>query len=145
MALASAGLLVLSQPASAQKISLGPAAVVRAWSAALNRGDNEAAANLFAKNAVVVQNGLELHLTTHHLAVLWNEGLPCTGRIVKITVKGDLADATFVLGNRKTSRCDAPGQKARAAFRVKRGKIVFWVQLPVAQGSGTTTTNRSSA
>jgi limonene-1,2-epoxide hydrolase len=121
-----------------------PAAVVRAWSAALNRGDNEAAANLFARNAVVEQNGLKLVLSTHHLAVLWNEGLPCAGRIVKITVTRDVADAIFVLGKRKGIRCDAPGIRARAAFRVRHGKIVYWIQLPAPKpkpkkpGSGVT-------
>ena len=45
-----AGALALVAAAPAAR---SPAVVVRAWSAALNRGDNEAAANLFAKNAVV--------------------------------------------------------------------------------------------
>ena len=110
----------------------GPAAVVRAWTAALDRDDNEAAANLFAKNAVVVQNGLKLVLFTHHIAVLWMEGLPCSARIVKMTVKGDIADTTFVIGNRPKIKCDAPGIKARAIFRVRKGKIVAWAQVAVA-------------
>ena len=66
--------------------------------------------------------------------MIWNSGLPCTGRIVKLTVKGSAADATFVLGNRKSSKCDAPGQKARAKFTVRNGKIVRWEQLPVPAG-----------
>ena len=54
------------------------------WSAALDRDDNEAAADLFAKNAVVTQNGVSLVLFSHRVAVLWNSGLPCTGRIVRL-------------------------------------------------------------
>jgi limonene-1,2-epoxide hydrolase len=128
--LAAAGLVVLG-PASAAKRPATPAEVVRAWSAALDRDDNDAAADLFAPNAVVTQNGLSLVLLDHRLAVLWNSGLPCTGRIVKLTVRKDVADATFVLGNRRSSKCDAPGARARATFKVRKGKIVRWTQLPV--------------
>jgi hypothetical protein len=71
-------------------------------------------------------------LFTHHLAVLWMEGLPCSAHIVKLTVKGDTADATFVIGNRPKIKCDAPGIKARAIFRVRKGKIVAWAQVAVA-------------
>jgi limonene-1,2-epoxide hydrolase len=125
-------LLVLAAPADA---ALSPAAVVRAWSAAVNRGDNEAAAKLFATNATVAQGGYILRLKTHRLAVLWNKGLPCGASILTITVdrKRGAADATFLLRNRSPVQlCDAPGIRARAAFTVRRGKIVAWVQLPVA-------------
>jgi hypothetical protein len=108
-----------------------PASVAREWSAALNRGDDEAAGALFAKNAIVVQGPTRLVLATRHLAVLWNSGLPCSGRIVRITVTHDIADVIFVLGERPRHRCDAPGIKARAAFQVRNGKIVYWIQLPV--------------
>ncbi|MBA3718547.1 MAG: hypothetical protein H0W87_10025 [Actinobacteria bacterium] len=47
-----------------------------------------------------------------------------------MTTQDNTATATFVLGNRKTSHCDSPGQKAVAAFRVLHGKIVLWHQLP---------------
>jgi hypothetical protein len=124
-------LLVLAAPAGAAR---NPAAVVRAWSAALNRGDNEAAANLFARNAVVAQGGYILRLKTHKLAVLWNKSLPCAGHILSLTVdRRGVADATFRLADRSpVPRCDAPGAKARAAFTVRNGTIVAWVQLPVA-------------
>ena len=128
--LAAAVLLVLV-PSAPAKAPPGPAAVVRAWTAALNRSDNEAAANLFAKNAVVIQNGLKLVLLTHHLAVLWMEGVPCSGLLIHVKVTKNIADAIFVLGSRKGIKCDAPGIKARAAFVVRNGKIVRWVQLPV--------------
>jgi limonene-1,2-epoxide hydrolase len=129
--LAAAALVALLLVAPASAAPKTPAQVVRAWSAALNRGDNEAAANLFAKNAVVTQNGVKLVLSTHHLAVLWNEGLPCAGHILKITVTKNIADAIFRLGERKGIKCDAPGIEARAAFKIVNGKIVYWAQLPV--------------
>ena len=132
--LAAAVLLVLA-PSAPAKAPPRPAAVVRAWTAALNRSDNEAAANLFAKNAVVIQNGLKLVLFTHHLAVLWMEGVPCSGRLIRVRVTQNIADAIFVLGSRKGIKCDAPGIKARAAFVVRNGKIVRWVQLPVPKSA----------
>jgi limonene-1,2-epoxide hydrolase len=124
--------LAVGAAAAEAKAPAGPAAVVRAWTAALNRGDNEAGANLFAKNAVVVQNGMKLVLFNHRVAVLWMQGVPCSGRLVKLRVRKDVADATFVLGARKKIKCDAPGIKARALFRVRNGKIVAWAQVPVA-------------
>ena len=123
--------LALTATATAAR---SPAAVVRAWNAAVNRGDNEAAANLFAGNATVAQGGYILRLKTHRLAVLWNKGLPCAAKILTLKVdrRQGVADATFLLRDRSPiQRCDAPGIRARAAFTVRRGKIVAWVQLPV--------------
>jgi len=108
-----------------------PAQVVRAWSHALNANDNEHAGRLFAPNARVVQPGVDVRLNSHALAVAFNNALPCAGKIVRITVKGNRATATFVLGQRPKHRCDAPGAKAAAVFTVQRGKIVRWQQVPV--------------
>jgi limonene-1,2-epoxide hydrolase len=119
--------LALAAPAGS---ALSPAAVVRAWSKALNRNDNEAAANLFAANAVVVQPGYRLVLKTHKLAVIWNSGLPCAGTITSIRVVGTSVTANFRLGERPKHKCDAPGQPAAALFRVRQGKITFWQQVP---------------
>ena len=102
--------------------------VFRAWSQELNSGDNEAAAKLFAKGARVVQPGLVLRLQTHEQAVAWNTALPCSGKIVSMTANGNVARATFVLGDRQTSKCDGPGEKATALIRVRKGKIVLWHQ-----------------
>jgi limonene-1,2-epoxide hydrolase len=109
--------------------------VVRAWSEALNAGDNDGAASLFAKNARVVQQGMTLKLATHEDAVMWNAALPCSGRIVSVRSRGNIARVTFVLRDRKTSRCDGPGQHATALFRVRNGKIVLWHQTPPPAGS----------
>jgi limonene-1,2-epoxide hydrolase len=110
-----------------------PESVVRAWSKALNAGDNEAAANLFATGAEVVQGGTVIHFRTHGEAVAWNAGLPCSGSIVSLRRDGSAVTATFLLGDRPASACDAPGQKATAVFRVQDGKIVLWHQVEVAE------------
>ena len=106
--------------------------VVRAWSQALNQDDNQTAAKMFAPGAKVVQAGGVLTLHTHGDAVAWNAALPCSGRILSIHSKGDTATATFLLGDRPHSRCDGPGQRATAIFRVVKGRIVLWHQT----GSG---------
>jgi limonene-1,2-epoxide hydrolase len=114
--------------------------VVRAWSSALNAGDNESAADLFATNAEIIQGGAEHRFSSRADAVAWNAALPCSGRIVRITASGDDVTATFVLGDRTTSRCDGPGIKARAVIRVRGGKIVLWHQVPLAQAPPVDTT-----
>ena len=102
--------------------------VVRAWSQALNAEDNKGAADLFAPGAEVVQGSTVIHLQTHAQAEAWNSSLPCSGKIVSIRSHGETARATFRLGDRQHSRCDGPGQRATAIFRVVKGKIVLWHQ-----------------
>jgi hypothetical protein len=105
--------------------------VVRAWSAALDRNDNEQAARLFAHGAQIIQNG-ELILTTHADAVRWNAGLPCGGRISHLETHGNgEVLAVFDLQARPQHQCDTPGGQAAALFRVERGRIVLWHQTAV--------------
>jgi hypothetical protein len=111
-----------------------PESVVREWSDALNAGDNERAADLFARGAQVVQDNSVFLLQTHKDAVAFNSLLPCSGKIVDLQTDGHTATATFKLGDRKASRCDSPGAEAVAAFKVLHGKIVLWHQLPSSQG-----------
>jgi limonene-1,2-epoxide hydrolase len=110
--------------------STSPSSVVRAWSKALNADDNEKAADLFARDAEVVQGSVVTRLRTHAGAVAWNAGLPCSGKIVSLSTKGESVTATFLLGDRRTSSCDGPGRRATAVVRVHRGKIVLWHQVP---------------
>lgn len=110
-----------------------PESVVRAWSQSLNTGDNEAAADLFAPSATVIQ-GRVFVLDSRNEAIAFNASLPCTGEIVALEADGDTVRATFRLGDRETSRCDSPGARARASFRVREGKIVVWRQLPDRPG-----------
>jgi hypothetical protein len=107
--------------------------VVRAWSAALDRNDNEQAARLFADGAQVVQNGEET-LLTHADAVRWNAGLPCGGRISHLELHGKTQVlAVFELSNRPRHRCDAVGGQAAAIFQVEHGQIVLWHQTAVPE------------
>jgi len=133
LAVAAAG----SGAASATTDTPSPAAVVRAWSKALNANDNEAAGGLFAKNARVIQGPLDVRLTTPQLALAFNSSLPCAGRIVRITVKGERATATFVLGHRPNHTCTAKhGERAAAVFVVRDGKITLWEEVPVPKAGG---------
>jgi len=105
--------------------------VTRAWSDALNRDDNEAAARLFADGALIVQNGSET-LSSHADAVRWNAGLPCGGQITRLEAHGkDEVVAQFELTERPQHSCDAPGGVAAAVFQVRDGKIVLWHQTEV--------------
>ena len=113
--------------------------VVRAWSAALNAGDDAKAASYFALSARVIQGSLVAILRTRRSAVVFNASLPCSGRIVATTVHRHLVTATFVVGQRPGHHCDGPGQQAIAAFRIRNGRIVLWHQLPVAQIVGGST------
>lgn len=129
--LVAAALIVAAVGVHGASAATTPKSVVRAWSKALNSNNNAAAAKLFAPNARVIQPGVDVPLTSRALAVAFNASLPCAGKIVRITVKGSRATATFVLGERPKHRCDAPGAKAAAIFTVRRGKIVRWEQIPV--------------
>ncbi len=105
-----------------------PEETARAWSAALNRSDNEAAAKLFAPNTEIVQNG-EIVLRTHRDAVRWNAELPCGGRITRVVrERRDQVLVVFRLTERPGHHCDAPGLAAAVVFRVERGRIVLWRQ-----------------
>jgi limonene-1,2-epoxide hydrolase len=102
--------------------------VARAWSAALDRADDDSAAKLFAPSAVVVQDD-ELVLRSHADALAWNSTLPCGGRITRvIRQQSDQVLVVFRLTDRPGHRCDAPGADAAAVFRVEHGKIVLWHQ-----------------
>src|SRR4051794_29420579 len=108
-----------------------PESVVRAWSAALNRNDNEAAAKLFAPGAQIVQVGV-LKLRSHRDAVRWNAALPCGGRIASVERQAnDEVLVIFHLTERPHHICDGPGEDAAALFTVVHGKIVIWHQTPV--------------
>src|ERR1700758_1932100 len=119
-----AALIVAAVGVQGVSAATTPKAVVRAWSKALNANDNVTAARLVAPNPRVVQPGVNVALTSRALALAFNESLPCAGKILRISVKGNRATATFVLGERPKHRCDAPGVKAAAVFTVRQGKMV---------------------
>jgi hypothetical protein len=106
-------------------------ALVRAWSARLDAGDNAGLARLFRVPVLMTQGQYVFRLVTRSQVARWHSTLPCSGKIVSITVKGRVATAVFRLGDRTTSRCDAPGTLAAARFTIVGGKIVAWEQIPV--------------
>ena len=108
----------------------GPEAIVESWSHAVNAGDNEAAAALFADGAVVIQDGRRSTLAGADEAVAFNASLPCGGRIVEQLRAGDEVTATFTLTPRPEQTCDGSGEPAVALFRITDGKITLWHQLP---------------
>jgi limonene-1,2-epoxide hydrolase len=131
--LSALGLIVIAVAAGCGGGSPNAESVVRAWSVELNAGDNEAAADLFARNATVIQGDSIVTLRTREDAIEWNAALPCSGQIVAIRTTGDSVVATFLLGDREESKCDGPGEKATAVFRVRKGKIVLWHQTAVGK------------
>lgn len=106
-----------------------PDEVVRAWSRAINEGNDAKAASLFAEDAKVIQSGLSLELRDARAARRWNSGLPCAGTIVETATDGDQVTATFELGERPGHTCAARGGVAYAVFQVLDGKIVLWHQI----------------
>jgi hypothetical protein len=107
-----------------------PEGVVRAWSDALTADDNERAASLFDRDAVVVQGSVATHLRTHEEALRWNARLPCSGKIVALKAKGSAVTATFRLADRRSRPCADPrGAEAVAVLVVEDGKIVLWDQI----------------
>jgi ketosteroid isomerase-like protein len=128
--IAALPVLVLALAACGGHKAQTPQQVARAWSAALNAGDNAAAAALFADNAHVIQDDDEV-LGNRDDATRWNEALPCGGTIVGMTLqRSDEVIVTFQLKERPGHACDGPGQEAAAVFRVEHGKIVVWHQVP---------------
>jgi|tagenome__1003787_1003787.scaffolds.fasta_scaffold20428189_1 hypothetical protein len=129
LALAVAPTAAAARPAQPAQMR----AVVHAWSDRLNAGDNAGVARLFALPSVIVQGSLAYRFRTRHQLALWHSGLPCSGRIVSIAIKGRYATVVFRLGDRRTSKCDAPGSLAAARFQFADGKIALWVQIPVPE------------
>jgi hypothetical protein len=106
-------------------------AVVHAWSARLNAGDNAGLARLFSVPALVIQGPYAYRLRTRGQVALWYSGLPCSGQVVSVTIRGRFATAVFRLGDRGKTSCDAPGTFAAARFEIVDGKIVRWEQVAV--------------
>jgi hypothetical protein len=107
-----------------------PEAVVDSWSQALNGGDDEAAAELFAPGAVVIQDGRRATLANEADALAFNASLPCGAKITAKKTDGSEVTATFTLTRRPEHMCDGTGEAAVTVFAVADGKITLWHQLP---------------
>jgi hypothetical protein len=112
-----------------------PEEIVRAWSAALNSGQDKRAAALFADGAKITQGDVEYTLINAAGRFEFNSGLPCSGQIVELHSTGAEVTATFQLGERANHRCDAPGVNTTAVFTIRNGKIVAFRQLAAPEQS----------
>lgn len=110
--------------------TIPPEAVVRAWSDAVNTGENERAADLLGRGAIVIQGAREQVLSTQADAVAWNHGLTCTSEVVRIQTHRDIVTTTFRLGDRgDEGSCATAGGTATVEFEVRHDRIVFLRQL----------------
>jgi hypothetical protein len=102
--------------------------VIYRWSEALRRGDIDAAAASFAIPSVAENGPLLVHIDSEDEARLFNESLPCGGRLIRARSEGEFTTATFRLTERpgKGSCGDGTGNTAQAAFVIRDGKIVEW-------------------
>jgi hypothetical protein len=118
----------------------GAVEVIFEWSEALRRGDVEAAAASFAIPSVAENGPLLVHIDSEAEARLFNESLPCGGRLIRARSEGDFTTATFRLTERPgPGSCgDGTGNTAQAAFVIRDGKIVEWRRVgaspPTAPG-----------
>ena len=107
-----------------------PAQVVRAWSAAVNRGDNEAAAALFGSKVVFVAGDSRFVLRTRAQALAFHRAIGWCGPIVRLARDGGEVVAQFSLASRSSGHCERGGrERGSVAFRIRHGKIVYFTQL----------------
>jgi hypothetical protein len=112
-----------------------PESVVRGWAEDLRSGDVDAASARFAIPSIVANGTPEIRLETPQAVQLFNNSLPCGGRVTKTTRRHGLVIATFELTERPGGHCDGVGHRAKTAFEVKDGKITRWLRVPV-EGEG---------
>jgi hypothetical protein len=107
-------------------------AVVRAWTANLNAGNNAAEVRLFSLPALIsmVAGPFGCWCLTRAEIFQFHVQLPCSGPIVSIKVRGRYATAVFRMGDRQLSKCDAPrGSLTAVRFTIVHGKITAWKQV----------------
>lgn len=104
-------------------------AVVRAWSDAVNMGEDESAAKLLARGAIVVEGTRETVLGTTAEAVAWNEARRCGGLPQKVQTHADIVTVTFRLEHRTEGSCADHGASATYEFEVRKGRILFLRRL----------------
>jgi hypothetical protein len=111
-------------------------AVVRAWTTNLDTGNNVGEARLFSL-PVLIETGPDLAAATVGQCwclspaeiVHFHAQMPCSVKIVSITVRGRHATAVLRLGDRLTSKCssvpgpDTTGWLTGLRFKIVRGKI----------------------
>lgn len=107
-------------------------AVVRAWGDAIATGEDERAAKLLARGAIVIQGDRERTLRTEADAIAWNAEISCAASVRKITTHQDIVTATYRLGHREPGSCKAAGGTLISEFEVRGEKIVFYRELALS-------------
>lgn len=109
--------------------------VIFAWSEALRRGDIDAAAGMFAIPSVAENGPLLVRIDSDADARLFNESLPCGGRLIRAESTGEFTTATFRLTERPgPGSCGTgTGETAQTAFVIRDGKIVEWRRVGTGQ------------
>ena len=99
-------------------------AAVRAWSRALNAGDNDAVARLFALPAMISQGDRIGQFDTYADIARFTRAFPCSGTVVDVTFETDEAVAVFELGDRGDDvlrrRARRHGQRPDSCFAAGR-------------------------
>jgi len=107
-----------------------PVEVVRAWSAAVNRGDDEAAAALFGPRVDFVAGDYQRVLRSRAEVLAFTRAIGWCGPIVRLATSGGEVIAQFALASRPSGHCDRGGrERGSVAFRVLDGKIVGFDQI----------------
>jgi hypothetical protein len=88
-----------------------PTEVVRAWSAAVNRGDDEAAAALFGPKVEFVAGDYQTVLRTRAEVLAFNRAIGWCGPIVRLARNGDEVVAQFALASRPSGHCERGGRE----------------------------------
>ena len=103
---------------------------MRAWSDAVNSGEDARAATLLARGAVVIEGASEQVLHTPADAERWSRTQPCGGLVRTLRTHRDIVTVTFLLGDRGTpGSCAAAGGTLTAEFQVLHKRIVFFRRL----------------
>jgi hypothetical protein len=119
-----------ARPAAPPPPPAAPSAerVIRRWATTLRHGDVTGAARYFALPAIVQLDPAQpaLLLTRRAQVRAFNRALPCGATVIRTERRGAYAETLFRLVQRPGAVCDGPGNTARAAFRVRNGRIVEW-------------------
>jgi hypothetical protein len=102
--------------------------VIRHWTSALRHSHVAAASRWFGLPAVVQGTPDEPDgvLRTRREVEAFNASLPCGAVVIRTEKRGAYAETLFRLVPRPGLTCDGPGHTARAAFRIRDGRIIEW-------------------
>jgi limonene-1,2-epoxide hydrolase len=129
-------------PPSVPQTGHGPAdatsgRVIRAWVAALRKGDIHKAARYFAQPSKVQNGTAVLTLDSRVARIGFNATFPCGAKVKRLRAAAHgFTVVDFILTERRGGDCmGAAGQSARSAIRVKGHRIAEWYRLDDGGGS----------